>query len=35
MMITVIDILIVYVSVPIFVYLLYTNCRTVKLTSAY
>ena len=33
MMVTVIDIILVYVCIPHFVYLLYINCRTVKLTE--
>ena len=33
MMVTVIDIILVYVCIPHFVYLLYINCKTVKLTE--
>jgi hypothetical protein len=32
MMITVLDILLSFVSIPHFVYLLYVNCKTVQLT---
>ena len=33
MMITVVNIVLVYVTVPHFFYLLYVNCKNVKLTA--